>query len=270
MRWAYQTSLGQKLVDMILARSWVSRLYGAYQSSRPSRGKIRPFIRSFGIQMDEFESGPFGSFNDFFIRPFKPGARPFVQDPHVMPAFAEARYLAFDRIQADQQFPVKGKFLSARALLGDSPWVRRFEGGPLLLARLCPTDYHRFHFPDSGRVIESYRVHGKLHSVNPVALQARNDIFATNERHVSILETQNFGALAYVEVGALCVGKMVQTHLANAPFHRGQEKGYFLFGGSTVIVLGEPGKWTPDSDLLQKTQEKREVLVQLGQSIASF
>ncbi len=269
LRWAYQTTLGRKLTEWILSKAWISQLYGAYQSSGFSRRKIVPFIESFSIAMHEFESGPFHSFNDFFIRQFKPGIRPFVQNRNQLAAFAEARYLAFESIALDQKFPVKGKFLSAEALLGNTPWASRFAGGPLLLARLCPTDYHRFHFPDSGRVIDSYRIHGVLHSVNPVALQVRNDIFATNERQITILETENFGALAYIEVGALCVGKIVQTHTQRQDFNRGDEKGYFLFGGSTVIVLGEPGKWKPDEDLLDQTQKGREVLVRLGEGVAS-
>ncbi len=269
LRWAYQTAVGQKIVDGFLSQAWVSQVYGAFQSSRLSQRKIPEFIKNFNIPMEEFESGPFASFNDFFIRKFKPGARPWVEDPKCMAAFAEARYLAFEKVLPDQKFPVKGKFLSAGALLGGTSWAKKFEGGPLLLARLCPVDYHRFHFPDSGRVLESFSLHGKLHSVNPVALEARSDIFATNERRVTILETQNFGSLAYIEVGALCVGKIVQTDLSREYFRRGDEKGYFLFGGSTVIVLGQPGHWIPDRDLLEQTQMGREVLVRLGESVAS-
>jgi phosphatidylserine decarboxylase len=269
LRWVYQTALGQKLADLVLSKTWVSQVYGAYQSSGLSRRKIAPFIRTFEIKMEEFDRGPFSSFNDFFIRQFKSGARSFVQDQHRMAAFAEARYLAFEKIHLEQKFPVKGKFLNAEALLAGTHWVERFAEGPLLLARLCPTDYHRFHFPDSGKVIESFRLSGRLHSVNPLALQARNDIFATNERQVTILETQNFGTLAYIEVGALCVGKIVQTHSGSKSFGRGEEKGYFLFGGSTVIVLGEAGRWKPDADLLDQTQKGRETLVRLGDSVAS-
>ncbi len=270
LRWAYQTRLGRKLTDWIFSRAWVSQLYGAYQSSTLSRAKIEPFIEAFNIPMNEFEPGPFRTFNDFFIRRFQSGARKFVQSPSEMAAFAEARYLAFESITPEQKFPVKGKFLSAQALLGGTPWASHFAGGPLLLARLCPTDYHRFHFPDSGKILDSFRIHGKLHSVNPVALQAVDEVFAQNERQVSILETKNFGLLAYIEVGALCVGKIVQSHSPQkSQFERGDEKGYFLFGGSTVIVLGEPGKWKPSVDLLENTRQSREVLVQLGEPVAS-
>jgi phosphatidylserine decarboxylase len=234
-----------------------------------SRHKVRPFVEKFKIPMDEYEKREFNSFNDFFIRKFRDGARRFESTPGRMPAYSEARYFAFDRVDSSLQFPVKGQWLTAKAVLEDAALAAPFEGGPMLLARLCPTDYHRFHFPDDGKIIEQRRLAGKLHSVNPLALRYKGEILATNERHVSILETKNFGRLAYVEVGALCVGKIIQTHTGNPAFRRGDEKGYFLFGASTVIVFGEPGRWKPDADLLEQTSKQRETLIRLGEPVAS-
>ncbi|MEO5970749.1 MAG: phosphatidylserine decarboxylase [Bdellovibrionia bacterium] len=271
VRLIYDTKIGQSLAEGVLSRTWFSKLYGTYQASSVSAHKVEPFVKKFNIPMADYEAGPFKSFNEFFIRKFRDGKRPFVSSPSEMGAFAEARYLAYEKILPEQKFPVKGKSLSAAALLGSKDKGKIFEGGPLLLARLCPTDYHRFHFPDAGRVIRSYTIHGKLHSVNPLALKYKDDIFITNERQVSILETQNFGRLAYIEVGALCVGRIIQSFNkgGNLEFKRGQEKGYFLFGGSTVIVLGEPGIWTPDSDLLEQTRQGRETLVCLGDRVGT-
>jgi len=268
LKLAYETIVGQKIANSVLTKPKLSEIYGKYQSSRLSQRKIQPFVQEFQIPMDEFEDGPFESFNEFFIRKFKPGARSFVDGPHDMAAFAEARYFAYEKITPEQTVPVKGKFLSAEGLLGDSIRAHAFEKGPMLLARLCPTDYHRFHFPDAGKLVERYRVAGDLHSVNPLALKYKQDILIANERQVSILETQNFGRLAYIEVGALCVGKIVQTYSPTRVFQRGDEKGYFLFGGSTVIVLGEPNAWKPDADLLEQTQHGRETLVRLGDGVA--
>jgi phosphatidylserine decarboxylase len=138
----------------------------------------------------------------------------------------------------------------------------------LLLARLCPVDYHRYHYPDGGKTQKHYSIHGQYHSVNPTALRFKEDIFISNERRVSILETKNFGKLAFIEVGAVMVGKIVQTHDETKAFRRGQEKGYFLFGGSTVIVLGEPGLWTPSKDLLENTKNGIETYIQLGDAVA--
>ncbi len=268
VRWLYGTSTGQFLVEHLFPKVRLSRLYGAFQASSFSAYKVESFVKRFKIHHEEFEGWPFRSFNDFFIREFKLGVRPFIQDPQQMPAFAEARYFAFDRVSEKQVFPIKGSALSAEALLGDVKKAKPFLGGAVLIARLCPTDYHRFHFPDSGRIIESYRVHGPLHSVNPMALAYKNEILSTNERQISILETQSFGRLAYIEIGALCVGKIVQLHPQDKEFSRGDVKGYFLFGGSTVVLLGEPGAWAPDSDLLEQTAQNRETLVRLGEKIA--
>jgi phosphatidylserine decarboxylase len=267
LRWMYETTPGRALGEGILSRPWVSALYGAVQDTRWSARKIAPFVRQFGIPMEEYEPQRFTSFNDFFIRRFRAGARSFPQAPHELGAFAEARYFAMARLDPSERFPVKGIALSAAELIGDAALAAPFARGPAFIARLCPVDYHRFHFPDSGRLAHAARRDGPLHSVNPLALQFKPDILVTNERHVSILETEQFGRLAYVEVGATMVGKIVQTHDASAPFTRGAEKGYFLFGGSTVVVLGEPGAWTPDADLIEQSQQGRETLVRLGARI---
>jgi phosphatidylserine decarboxylase len=243
---------------------------GAYHDSQTSTRKISGFIDRYGIRMEEFEAQKFSSFNDFFIRKFKAGARQWSKTPS-MSAFAEARYFAWDSTSDATVIPVKGAHLSPRDLLGQAvqPEIcQKLLGGPLLLARLCPTDYHRFHFPDSGEWMSMHDVHGKLHSVNPVAFSARPRALLENERKVSILKTDVLGTLAYIEVGALGVGKIVQSHPPGTHFQRGDEKGYFLFGGSTVIVLGEPGKWKPDTDLLQNTARGIETMIRLGEQVA--
>mgnify|MGYP003640509349 CR=1 FL=1 len=273
VRWLYQTPTGQFLL-IFLVKAFISKIYGAYQNWSISKAKIEPFIQDFGIDLADFEptpgrskSDPYASFNEFFIRTFVPGKRTFVNEPKIMPAFSEARYFAYESMTDEQTVPVKGRHLSAKALLNRTRWNDTFNEGPLLLARLCPVDYHRFHYPDNGKVLDYYRVHGKLHSVNPVALKEFGDIFATNERQVTIIETENFGKLAYIEVGALCVGKIVQSGSLEE-FKRGDEKGYFLFGGSTVIVLGEKGRWTPEPDMLEYTAKGIETYLQLGEPVA--
>ncbi len=269
VRAIYETRPGQFLAESILSRKTLSQIYGMYQSTSFSRHKIDSFIKNFRINMEEYEEGPFCTFNDFFVRKFKNGKRIFTHHVNELPAFAEGRYFAYERIEKNMKYFVKGQYLTADALLENPEDASQFENGPLVIVRLCPTDYHRFHFPDDGKVLKSYPVHGALHSVNPLALKYRGDIFATNERRVSILETKNFGKLAYIEIGALCVGMIVQTHSGEVSFKRGDEKGYFLFGGSTVILIGESGKWRPDPDLVDQTKNGRETFIKLGERIAS-
>ncbi len=267
---AYGTRLGRFVSDRVLAKQWVSRCAGLFNDSSFSAKKIPDFIREFKIKIDEYESPKaWRSFNEFFIRKFKPGARNFVALSEQMPAFSEARYFGFESVTeiSQKEVQVKGVRLTAEKLLGDLGLGGTFENGPLLIARLCPTDYHRFHFPDDGTLEKAFPIRGPYHSVNPVALNARPGILAENERYVSILQTQNFGKLAYVEVGAMCVGRIVQTHVGPA-FKRGDEKGYFLFGASTVIVLGEQGRWVPSIDILEQTRQAHETFVRLGEPVA--
>lgn len=268
VRALYGNGLGFALTDRFLAGKFLSRIYGVYQDTERSARKIPDFISSFQIPMDDYESGPFRSFNEFFIRRFKPGKRPFPSVPQLMGAPAEARYLAYHSAESPLTMPIKGLRLDPLSVLGDLPDRERFRNGPCLLARLCPVDYHRFHFPDSGRIRHYHEERGKLHSVNPVALQRSPTLFLTNERQITVLDTDHFGQLAYVEVGALCVGKIVQSHALNQPYERGEEKGYFLFGASTVVVYGEAGKWEPEADLIRRTAEGIETLVELGSPVA--
>jgi phosphatidylserine decarboxylase len=276
IKFLYCSVAGQK-IGMAFTNKYFSKFYGAFQDLPSSHYKVRPFIDKFNIPINDYEPGTrpaldprdsYRTFNEFFIRKFKLGKRSFVSEPHRMPAFAEARYVGFEAINEKGLYPVKGHFLLAKDLVGNEQVAKIFEGGPLLIARLCPVDYHRYHYPDSGKVIDNFRLPGAYDSVNPFALKYKNQIFIKNERHVSILETQNFGRLAYIEVGAICVGKIVQSHRWNKPFMRGEEKGYFLFGGSTVVLLGEKGAWKPSADIIKNTEKGLETYLHLGSEVA--
>lgn len=271
LNWVYKNPAGRLLETALLSRKWLSRAMGAYYSSEYSAPAIQKFITQYHIDPTEFEAGPFDDFNSFFIRRFAPGKRSFVQGEQ-MAAPAEARYFAWNESSEELRLPVKGAFLSPSELLADcheASYRQRLHGGPVLLARLCPVDYHRFHFPDRGDWLSLHRVHGRLRSVNPIALKAFPRTFLENERQISWLKTEKFGLLAYIEVGALGVGRIKQTHAPGSSFERGDEKGYFLFGGSTVIVLGEKGAWHPSEDLLEQTSKGHETLVRLGEAVAS-
>ncbi len=273
IEWLYNSLIGRILCNFLIKRMF-SKWYGYYQNTRWSQRKISSFVATFQISLDEYlpeASGtlaaPYSTFNNFFIRRFKPGVRPISDVQGEMPAFAEARYFGHREISSSLTIPVKGEFLTVSRLLADERWAPLFVGGPILVARLCPVDYHRFHFPDDGRSMDHYRIPGLFHSVNPLALNKKSDIFITNERHVTILDTMNFGKLAYIEVGAMCVGRIVQT-FSKRVFRRGEEKGYFLFGASTVIVVGQKGRWFPTHDILENTEKGMETLIRLGARVA--
>ncbi len=276
LKFIYTNPIGKSLSSFITKSSF-SKIYGSFQDSYISRKKVRPFIKNFDIPIDDYESGSikaedirdsYTNFNEFFIRKFKSGKREFVSNLNQMPAPCEARYLGWNEITNDQVYPVKGEFLNAKALLDNQEIAKDFIGGPLYIARLCPVDYHRYHYPDDGKTLNSYTINGEFYSVNPMALRFKGDIFIKNERRVSILETENFGKLAYIEVGATCVGKIIQSFDEKQNFNRGDEKGYFLFGASTVVVLGEPGKWKLSSDIVENTKNQIETYIRIGDSIA--
>lgn len=276
IKFLYTSVAGQK-VGSVFTNKYFSQAYGALQDLPSSHKKVRPFIEKFKVNMDDYEPGTrpaldprdsYRTFNEFFIRRFKLGKRTFVSEPNRMPAFAEARYVGFDAINEKELYPVKGRYLKAKDMIANEQVAKIFDGGPLLIARLCPVDYHRYHYPDNGKVLDNFRVPGAYDSVNPFALRYKNQIFIENERHVSILQTENFGRLAYIEVGAICVGKIIQSHLWDKPFIRGQEKGYFLFGGSTVVLLGEKGAWKPSADISSNTKNGIETYLHLGTEVA--
>ena len=270
-------SVAGKQIGSAFTNKFFSKAYGALQDLPQSHKKVKPFVEKFNIPLEDYEPGSrpsldprdsYRSFNEFFIRKFKLGKRSFVTEPHRMAAFAEARYVGFESIDEKSKYPVKGSYLLAKDLIGNDQIASIFEGGPLMIARLCPVDYHRYHYPDNGKVVEHYPIAGAFDSVNPLALQYKNHIFIKNERYVSILQTENFGRIAYIEVGAICVGKIVQTHRWNKPFMKGEEKGYFLFGGSTVIIIGEKGAWKPSGDIMMNTKNGIETYLHLGQEVA--
>jgi phosphatidylserine decarboxylase len=275
VKFLYCNPSGQ-LLSNVFANKYISKAYGCLQDLRTTQMKVPKFVRKFNIDLSEYEPGSlskndqelsYRNFNEFFIRKFRPNKRAFKDDKNIMPAFSEARYFGYESVTDETTVPVKGKFLTAQGILGNKHGDT-FKDGPLMIARLCPVDYHRYHYPDDGVTSDAYFMHGDYHSVNPLALKFKSDIFISNERRVSILETANFGKLAYVEVGAVMVGKIVQSFDEKTSFKRGDEKGYFLFGGSTVIVLGEKGKWSPSQDMLENTKKGIETYIQLGDEVA--
>jgi len=208
------------------------RLIGAWPIARKAAEWANLNLYPFGIvrrekhhiDMSEFEPVIYRSFADFFDRELRPGVRAFPSAPNEMGAFAEARYFAWERLEAEQQFPVKGYSLSAGHILGNVERARPFIGGPVLLARLSPMDYHHVHNLDDGRTLDQGRLGRRLWTVNWHALLNQKDILFSNERQINILETSTFGRLAFVEVGAMSVGRIVQIHPFDTAFRRGEEK----------------------------------------------
>ncbi len=264
LRWLYKNSLGRFITSNFFSRTLFNRLYGWVCNSSLSKKKIAPFIKRYNIDIHEFEECSYGSFNEFFTRKLKSGMRTFDAMPDVLPAFAEGKCLAWDSLAQQQTLPVKGLSINAQLLLGQERLAAFFQNGPCIIIRLSPADYHRFHFCDSGRIIEYYQIPGKLHSVHTLALSVKKDIFYTNKRDITIQKTENFGLIAYVEIGAMTVGKTIQHYAPGCVVTRGMEKGYFSCGGSTIVIFGEEKAWRPDRELTHYTNKGLECFVTLG------
>ncbi len=265
----YESKPRRSLTQWLESEPLYDWLLAAYQDTRWSARQIKPFVDKHHIDMGDFAPGPYRTFAEFFDRGLRPGARSFPTAPQTMGAFAEARYFGWSAIRDDQTFPVKGCSLDAQRLLGTQARTRPFGGGPVLLARLSPMDYHHVHYPDDGTTLEHDRLGRRLWTVNQHALRHQDDILFRNERAINILDTRQFGRLGFVEVGALSVGRIAQVHPLDRPYRRGDEKSVFKFGGSAVVVFGEPGRWRPSADILERTVSGVETLVRLGDEVAS-
>jgi len=257
------------LLPVLTCGPLFSRLYGLFQSSRLSRYKIAPFIKKFHINTQEFlhPVHSFTSFNEFFIRKLKPAARPITPGNHIAILPADGRYLVYPNAEQADGFVVKGKKFSLQELLGSTTSAAPYQKGAVIIARLCPTDYHRFHFPCDCLPSEAIPILGPLHSVNPMAITRNPSLLSQNKRSVTLLQTRAFGQIAFIEIGAICVGAIHQTYQPFQPYHKGEEKGFFSFGGSSLIALFEEDTLELEKDLILHSSQHREILGLLGQPL---
>lgn len=266
LRWIYGNPVGKAALHLLVKRKLFSRWYGWRMDQPASAVRVPAFMVRFGIDEKEFlkPALEFGSFNEFFARELKPECRPIDPDPAVVVFPADGRHLGFQEIAEADRFFAKGIAFDLATFLGDVELAARFAGGSLVLSRLCPVDYHRFHFPVSGRPEVSRRIEGSLYSVNPVALWKRPSILWENRREVTRLRETPVGDVIIIEVGATCVGSIIQTYDAATAVARGDEKGFFRFGGSLVATLFEPGRVRLADDLVEQAEQGRELYAKMG------
>lgn len=244
-----------------LTRPGLSQLGGRLLSTGFSRCLIGPFVRSNSIDMGEYLPEPYGSYNDFFCRRIRPERRPLSDSALVSPCDAR---LSVYPITDDLRFTVKHTEYTVVSLLQNEALARRFQGGTALIFRLAVDDYHRYCFPMDGRVGETVTIPGRFHTVQPIA----NDhypIYKENTRQYAVLHSDELGDVVQMEVGALLVGRIV-NHPHVGPVEKGQEKGYFQFGGSTIILLLQRNVRLP-REFFRNTEEGWETRVYWGESL---
>jgi phosphatidylserine decarboxylase len=268
LKWVYGNPLGKLSLHVLVKRHGFSKWYGARMSKPESTSRIAPFIKQYGLDPADFADSPssYKSFNEFFFRKLKPSARPIAPAPIVFPA--DGRHLGFPDISAINSFFVKGQTFDLPALLGDAELAEKFAKGSLVLSRLCPVDYHRFHFPAAGIPSETETLEGSLFSVSPIALAKKLSYLWENKRTLTRLETEDFGTILILEIGATCVGTIKQTYTPGERVVKAQEKGYFAFGGSSTITIFEPGKVSLSEDLLENSAKQTELYARIGSVMA--
>ena len=257
LRFLYHTVFGRFLLWLIVARPWFSNLKTRYYHSPKSKKEIVPFIKKYGIAEDDSET--YKTFNDFFTRKKNLTFKKVNENIIVSPADSKMQYF---NITEDLILHIKNSYYNIADILDNKEKAKQFSGGTCLVFRLCIDDYHRYHFVDNGKVIHTKKVAGKLHTIRSISEKYK--VFSHNSREISILETENFGTIAQIEIGALLVGK-INNH-KKEKFKKYEEKGYFEFGGSTIVLLfKEQIKF--DKDIEKANVDGYETKVSVGERI---
>ncbi len=267
LNWLYHNPVGEATLWTIARRKIVTSIYGDMMNSPSSAVKIEPFVEEYQVDLSIAQQQNFGNFNDFFVRKLKPEARPINTDSLVVASPADGKVLAYENIR-NSDFYIKGFKFNVQSFLKNPELAKQYEAGSMIVFRLAPPDYHRYHFPISGMVPSSNtKIKGYYYSVNPLAIREKAELFWLNKREYGLIKSPIFGDVAMVEVGATMVGSMIQTYTGTS-IKKGQEKGYFKFGGSTVVLLFEKGKINIDEDLLTNTSKGLETTIKMGERIA--
>ena len=267
LRWLYHTSTGKLTLNFMLKRKFVSVWAGKYMDSKRSVKRIERFVEEQGIDLNEFQPGKiseFKTFNQFFYRKLRPDARN-IEEHIVSPA--DGKILVFPEIDDVASFFVKSFDFTLSRFLQNKTLAQKYSGGSMAIVRLAPADYHRFHFPAHGKASASKKIKGYYFSVSPLALKNGLRIFCENQREYCTLSTSNYGNVLLAEVGAAMVGSIIQTYKPGK-VQKGQEKGYFSFGGSSLVLLFEKNKIQFDKDLIINTQKGMETAILMGENIA--
>jgi phosphatidylserine decarboxylase len=263
--WLYYNPIGEATLWALAKRKLVSSIYGNMMDRTSSAKKIHPFIEAFDIDMSVAQKQEFNNFNQFFTRKLKADARPIDTSSTVVVSPADGKILAYADI-SNSDFIIKGYRFDVSTFLDNPDLAQKYHDGALLIIRLAPADYHRFHFPVSGNVSPNKKIDGDYYSVNPFALRKKAEIFCLNKREYTILSNPLFGDVVMAEVGATMVGSIEQTFKGSYA-NKGEEKGYFKFGGSTVVLLFKKSKIQIDEDLLIHTAKGYETTVKMGERI---
>lgn len=260
----YNTYVGRIILKPLVKSKFISALTGKFMDLSISKFMIKPFIKSHNIKMEEYITKKYNSFNDFFIRNIKKEARLINGNKNALIAPCDSKLTCY-KITKDLKFNVKKSTYSVSSLINDENVANAFIGGYALVFRLSPEDYHHYLFCDDGIIINNYKINGKYHSVNPIVYD-NYKVFRENTRECTLIKTNNFKNIMYVEVGALLVGRICNIK-KQGKFKKGEEKGYFMYGGSTVILLIQKDALLIDDEIIKNSNKNIETCVKCGEKI---
>ena len=263
VKFLYNTFLGNIILKFI-TQVWISKLVGWYLDSRLSKRRIKKYIKKNSIDMSLFIEREYKSFNDFFTREIKPEKRPFTQKDKEFPSPCDGK-LTIYKIDENSEYNIKGYTYTVETLLKNKQLSEKYNGGYCVVIRLSVEDYHRYFYVDDCEKNKNVFIKGKLHTVQPYALEKKR-VFSENCREYTVMNTKNFGTIVQVEVGAMMVGRIVNNH-SSGNYKRGEEKGKFEFGGSTIVLLVEKDKVVFDEEFMINTNNSSETYVLCGECI---
>ncbi len=266
LRWTYETTMGKIGLWLLAKRAIFSHWYGWRMSKPVSAGRIRPFIEQYGLDENDFLDPveTYSSFNDFFYRKLKDSARPLVQAGNEIALPADARHLGVPNLSEVDGLFAKGQFFDLKALLGSVSLADNYSRGSAVISRLCPVDYHRYHSPVAGKIVEQRLINGPLYSVSPIALRKSMGYLWENKRVLTVIDTPDLGRVSFLAIGATCVGSIFMTAQVGDIVEKGGELGYFAFGGSCVITLFERDRVQLAADLVENGRRQLEVYAKVG------
>ena len=256
---------GGRLCLRVLVSPWISKMAGRLLNTGFSARFVGDFVEKNRIDLSICEKQKFSSWNDFFTRRLRQGERSVDEREKVLVSPCDGK-LSVYRIDKNSRFWIKDTEYTVEQLLRNKSLAERYLGGYALVFRLTVDDYHHFCYPADGKKSDNVVVPGIFHTVNPVANEVY-PIYRENAREYTLLKTEKFGTVLMMEVGAMMVGKITNVEKKSVSVKKGQEKGWFEFGGSTIILLLQHGKVRLDYDLIENTENGYETVVRMGERI---
>lgn len=262
LKFLYNTIPGRFLLKNIVIKPWISEKRSKYQKSSASVKDIKPFIEKYNVLVNDNQINDWHSFNDFFTR-----KKDIVIDEKInsLISVADSKILVY-QISNDTKLKIKNSVYSVSDIIKDDKLAAEYKNGTCLVFRLSVDDYHRYHYPDSGSLILNKKIPGVLHTVRPISDKYK--VYSQNSREVNVLNMNHLGKIIQIEVGALMVGKIVNH--GHKEFEKGQEKGYFEFGGSTIVLLLKENAVILDDDIIKYSQQGIETKVFAGEKIGTI